>query len=119
MARGVATSPELRNKVIQCFKNGESYSKISERLLLAKSTVQSVINHYKKTGTIDVKQRKGSIPMTTPAENRILGRLIRSNRRCSTAVLKEKWESSIGKTMSTQTCRRKIKSLGYGFYKVR
>lgn len=118
MPRGVATSPDLRLKVIECFKKGESYSNISERLMLPKSTVQSLINHYKKNGTIDQKRRMGSKPMTSPAENRMLGRIIRSNRRCSTAVLKEKWELSIGKSMSTQTCRRKIKSLGYGFYKV-
>lgn len=119
MARGIALSVDLRKRVIDLHQKGISYKKISEKLSVPKSTIQSLVAHFTKTGTLAAIPNPGKSSLTTPAENRFLNKIVRKNRRSTVASIKEKWESAIGKTMSNETCRKKIHSLGINSYKVR
>lgn len=88
-------------------------------MILTRSTVQYVIKNFQSTKIIGPKPKSGRKPATTPAENRLLNRIVRKDRRSTTVHIKNQWENSIGKSISTQTCRRRIKSLGYDYYQVK
>lgn len=118
MARGVAVSEDLRNRVISEWKNGKSLSFISNKLILKKSTVQYIIKHFQQNRTVIQKRRGGSKKITSETQNRVLRRIIKSSRRSNAAELREKWVEAIDKDVSVSTCRRRIKTLGYSFYKV-
>lgn len=119
MVRGKPVSKEIREKIIRLHKENKSLAEIKDQLLISsRSTVQYVVKNFCKTGNLDPKKKPGRKPSTTAAENRRLTWIIRQNRRSTTVDIKNQWEESISKTMSTQTCRRRLKSMGYGFYKV-
>lgn len=118
MARGKPISIEIRKKIIKMSENGISYAKIARTLFMSKSSIQYVIKSFKENNTVDTRPRKGKQQITSPSDNRILGRTIRENRRATTAYIKDEWEKSTGKSISIDTCRRRLKSLGYGYYKV-
>lgn len=119
MARGKPLSSDLRTKVLTLHDKGFSLKSIADRLILSRSTVQYVIKNFNSTKSIAPKPKTGRKPATTSAENRLLNRIVRNDRRSTTVNIKNQWETSIGKTLSTQTCRRRIKSLGYNYYKVK
>lgn len=48
-------SLDLRERVIESYKEGVSFGKIGERYKLPKGTVQRLIEHYRLTGTIKPK----------------------------------------------------------------
>lgn len=119
MVRGKALSSDLRNVIIESWKNGISYKTISENLYLSKSTVQYIVSRFKLTGNIKVKKKSGCPRKTSSHDDRALRRIIKHSRRDTTAEIKNSWENHIRKQISLMTCRRRMKEMGYGFYKVK
>lgn len=97
MGRGVALCKDLRERIVHLTKEGLSYKKISENLIISKSTVQYIIKNYKTTSSTSTKPQKGANPKTSLADDRALKRIIRENRRESASDIKRKWQQSIGK----------------------
>lgn len=116
MGRGKPLSEDVRKIIISSCKSGKSAYKIAEDLHLARSTVQSIIQHYKKTGKISSLKKTGRPRITTPAENRVLKKIIKKNRRARAGELTVKWREMIKKDVSVDTCKRVMKRMGYGFY---
>ena len=52
-------SKDLRNKVMELYKDGKGYKKISKALQMPVSTVQSLIKKWKIQGSLDTKPRSG------------------------------------------------------------
>ena len=59
MAKGKQLSSDLKSRIVAKYQAGNSYSKISEQLSVAKSTIQSIIKKYKSLGSTDNLPRSG------------------------------------------------------------
>ena len=59
-------SVDLRQKIINFHKSGNSYSTISNRLAIPRSTVQSVVKKFKRVGTTENLPGRGRKPKLSP-----------------------------------------------------
>lgn len=116
MARGVPLSADLRERVIYLSLDGKSVRKIAAELLLEKSTVQDIVKKYKETGEIEAKPTGGSSRKVTQREERVLGRVARSNRRDTIVSINHKWNQLIGREYCKETCRLTLKNMGLKSY---
>lgn len=118
MSRGKALSDDLRKVILNLSALGKSGCEIAKTLGLSRYTVRDIIKFHKKTGFMARKppfKRSSSI---TNAELRILGRLVKKNRRANSTALTALWNETISKNYSKYTLLRAIKRMGYNFYKV-
>ena len=65
---------QVRDKVVEKFKAGLGYKKISQALNISRSTVQSIIQKWKKYGTTANLPRHGRPPKLTVRARRALVR---------------------------------------------
>ncbi len=70
MGRGSPVCQQIREKIIEMFKNNVPQRKIGRDLDISPSTVHNIIKRFKESGGISVDQRrKGSsrlLPATSP-----------------------------------------------------
>ncbi|CAH2106751.1 unnamed protein product [Euphydryas editha] len=104
MDRGKPVCEELRKRIVCGVDAGKSSYQISKDLILPRSTVQSIIQDYKKNRTTSRLKKTGRPRITSAAENRILKKIIKNNR------------SARAGEVSVDTCNRVLKRMGYGFY---
>lgn len=116
MGRGKPVGEELRKRIVCGIEAGKSSYQISKDLTLPRSTVQSIIQHYKKNGNTSCLKKTGRPRITSEAENRILKKIIKKNRRARAGELTVHWRDMIDKDVSVDTCKRVLKRMGYGFY---
>ncbi|CAH0717106.1 unnamed protein product, partial [Brenthis ino] len=116
MGRGKPVCEELRKRIVCGVDAGKSSYQISKDLILPRSTVQSIIQHYKKNRTTSCLKKTGRPRITSAVENRILKKIIKKNRRARAAELTVQWKDMIHKDVSVDTCKRVLKRMGYGFY---
>lgn len=116
MARGKPIADEVRKIIIHSNNNGKSAYQIAKNLSLPRSTVQTIIEHYRKNGTVKCLKIPGRPRITSAAENRVLKKIIKNNRRARAGGLTLKWREMIHKDVSVDTCKRVVKRLGYRFY---
>lgn len=116
MARGKPVTEDVRKLIITSNKNGKSAYQIAKDLSLPRSTIQTIIEHHRKHGTVSCLKKTGRSRITSKAENRILRRIIKKNRRARAGELTVLWRDAIKKNISVDTCKRVMKRMGYGFY---
>lgn len=116
MARGKPVSQEVRKIIISYSNNGKSTYQISKDLSLPRSTIQTIIEHHRKYGIVTCLKKSGRPRITTKAENRILKKIIKENRRARAGELTVLWRDAIKKDVSVDTCKRVMRRMGYGFY---
>lgn len=108
-------SSDLRLLVIQHFKNGNSYAEIAKKTLIPRSTVQSIVNRYKKTKCVLNMKGRGRKRKTTAAVDRIIQRKIKADRRKSASAVKNELEKEIGIVIHPNTIRNRLHEIGlYG-----
>lgn len=110
---------ELREAIINHHKNGKSSYEIAKFLLLSRSSVQSIISSFKKTGSILPKVHPGRKSQITAADLRVLRRIIVSNRRSTGVEIATLFSDAIQKKVSSRNCLKLMKKLEFSFYKVR
>lgn len=119
MARGKPISAEIRYLVVEKVSSGKSYGEISSDLKLPRSTVQSIVQNYKKNGNCNTSvANRGRVSKITPRDTRVLANIIKQDRRSSIRNIASEWSQSIGKTVKREWTRQQMKKIGYGFYKV-
>src|SRR2546421_721805 len=69
-----------RGEIVGLSKINLSVRKIAEVLLIAKSTVQDVINKYRRRGLITAAPRSGRPPILTPRNTRTLIKMVKKDR---------------------------------------
>lgn len=116
MARGKPVPEEVRKIIISHNNKGKSTYQISKDLSLPRSTIQTIIEHHRKHGTVSCLKKTGRPRITSKAENRILRKIIKKNRRARAGELTVLWRDAIKKNISVDTCKRVLKKMGYGFY---
>lgn len=118
MARGKALSADLRKSIVNAHRNGTSARKISISHSVPRSTVQDIINLFKKTGGVTQSKKTGRPSKISNADARALRRIVKANRRSNARELTALWRQMIQKQISLSTTKRAVRKLGYKFYKV-
>lgn len=105
---------QVRDKVVEKFKAGLGYKKISQALNISRSTVQSIIKKWKEYGTTANLPRHGRPPKLTCRTRRAL---IRDAAKTPTVTLEELQRSTaqVGESVHRTTISRALHKSGlYG-----
>ena len=106
-------STDLRSLVIRHFLNGDSYASIAGKLLIPRSTVQSIVQKYKQTKCIVNLFGRGRKRKTTAAVDRIIQRKIKVDRRKSASTVKGEVEKELGISLHANTIRNRLHEIGF------
>jgi len=93
-----------RGEIVGLSKINLSVRKIAEVLLIAKSTVQDVINKYRRRGLITAAPRSGRPPILTPRNTRTLIKMVKKDRQTSLEELTE----DFNKTLQISVCSKTV-----------
>src|SRR4029434_7923429 len=98
-------SEQLREKVIEKYKSGEGYKKMSKALNILWNSVKSIIKKWKEYGTCVNLPRAGRLPKLSDRARR---RLVREATKTPMTTLKELQASAaeMGETLHTTTFAR-------------
>lgn len=119
MARGKPICKEIRSLVLDYYKSGKTFGEIAKQLNLSKSSVQGVINNFKKNGNIDNNiVNRGRKSAITERDKRSLATIVKANRRQSLRNVASEWSDKIGKSVGREWTRLQLQNIGYKFYKV-
>lgn len=118
MVRGRPISADMRKLIVKLSQEGKSGHNIAAIIGISRSSVRNIINLFKKTRAVIGKPRPGRNKSVSGADLKVLGRIIKRNRRLRVSENLTEWRKSIKNNVSRSTCLRYIKSLGYSFYKV-
>ena len=80
MGRGSSLCPQLREKIVEQFKNIISQSKIARNLGISTSTVHNIIKRFRESGEITARKRHGRKPRLNDCDLRSLRRHCLKNR---------------------------------------
>ena len=105
-------STDLRSVVVQHYLNGDSYAEIVDKVLIPRSSVQYIIEKYKKTKCIINLSGRGRKRKTTSAVDRIIQRKIKTDRRKSASKVKNEVENELGVVIHTNTVRNRLHDIG-------
>ncbi|CAB4394295.1 unnamed protein product [Rhizophagus irregularis] len=94
-----------RGEIVGLSKINLSVRKIAEVLLIAKSTVQDVINKYRRCRLITAAPRSGRPPILTPRNTRTLIKMVKKDRQTSLEELTE----DFNKTLQISVCSKTVK----------
>ncbi|CAK9816272.1 hypothetical protein ANTPLA_LOCUS8944 [Anthophora plagiata] len=99
------TTLEERKIVIRLHEEGKSYRNISEILKRSRSTVHSIINKYKKEGTLRNKERTGRPRKLTTREERKIVRIIKQKPDTSASEIASHLQEHMQKEVHPKTVR--------------
>lgn len=120
MGHGKPLSEDIRKVIISSCNSGKSGFKNSTRP--SPSEIYYTIyyiQHNKKTGKLPSLKKTGRPRITTLAQNRVLQKIIKQNRRARAGELTVRWREMVNKDVSVDTCKRVKKRMGYGFHTVK
>lgn len=118
MGRGKNISSEIREVIVRLSSEGNSNRKIGETLGKSQSTVQAILQHYKDTGSVKEKPKKGRPRTVTQRNLRHLTSVVKKNRRKSSKEICALWNQGSNISVSVSTTKNYIKNLGFSYYKV-
>ena len=103
----------IRELVIKLRKDGLSMKRISEMTKKSKSTVQYIIERYRKLHSLEDRDRSGRPSKLNGVHKRNIIRQVRENPRISAPQLAADLMVSYNIKVSTQTVRNVLKKSGY------
>ena len=104
-------SLQLREKIIDFYKNGEGYKKISRRLNVSRKTIRSIIVKFKKTNTVATLPGRGRKSKISNKTARYLKMEVKRNPRVKPKTLQDSLLKS-GVEVSVETIRRSLRKEG-------
>lgn len=118
MVRGTPIAKNIRELIIEIHLKGESLRAIEKVLKTPRTTEQGVLKSFKKMNSIIIKKKRGRKTNLTPAKERALKSVITKNRRANIGEIACEFKTKTGFKISSATCNRWLKNIGYGHYKV-
>lgn len=113
----------VRDIIIQEWKNikntGLSQRQLAKKYNIPKSTVNMIIQKYKKTGKVDNLKGRGCKPTFDKRQTRSMIRKIKENPRLSANELSVEMERISGKGVTPSCIRKILKKEGYNAYRPR
>lgn len=111
MGSSVELSEGLKLKLIDAYKSGKGYKKISIRFGLSVSTVRNVINKWKLRGTVEVKPRSGRPKKISEKNANLLSTKAKENPHMTVKDLQEGLADT-GVMVHLSTVKRCLKKQG-------
>ena len=102
----------MQETVIKHYSNGDSKHQIATKMLISRSSINSVTSKYKKTKCIGDILGRGRKRKTSANVDRIIQRKIKADRRKSAPSVKIELQSEHEITISEQTVRRRLHEVG-------
>ena len=111
--RGRQVLTGVRVAVITMHRNNFSYRKIGLALNLSKTTVQTLVQHWKKTGQIAASPRSGRPSKCNERDLHKLGWIVRSKKNSTVHTIRCKFNEGRNNKISLRTIRRMLKKLDF------
>ncbi len=108
MSRGSPVCQQIREKIIEMFKNNVPQRKIGRDLDISPSTVHNIIKRFKESGGISVRKGQGRKPKLNNRDLRSLRRHCIKNRHSSISDITTWAQDYFGKPLSSTTIRSYI-----------
>ncbi len=108
MGRGSPVCQQIREKIIEMFKNNVPQRKIGRDLDISPSTVHNIIKRFKESGGISVHKGQGRKPKLNNRDLRSLRRHCIKNRHSSISDITTWAQDYFGKPLSSTTIRSYI-----------
>ncbi len=108
MGRGSPLCQQIREKIIEMFKNNVPQRKIGRDLDISPSTVHNIIKRFKESGGISVHKGQGRKPKLNNRDLRSLRRHCIKNRHSSINDITTWAQDYFGKPLSSTTIRSYI-----------
>ena len=99
--------------IIWQWKQGKTLRKIGEMVERSHSSIQGVINSYKKTGNFISKPRSGRPSILNKREKRYVVNLVKKTPKISCTGIVSEVSQQFNKNLHINTIRRIIKNNGY------
>ncbi len=103
MGRGSPVCQQIREKIIEMFKNNVPQRKIGRDLDISPSTVHNIIKRFKESGGISVRKGQGRKPKLNNRDLRSLRRHCIKNRHSSISDITTWAQDYFGKPLSSTT----------------
>lgn len=111
MGKAKELSKDLREKVIELYKTGKGYKKISKQLRMPISSVQTLIKKWKMRDSVETKSRSGRPTKVSATTARKIVRDAKKNPQITSAKIQDSLKKS-GVVVSRCTIRRHLKKNG-------
>ena len=108
LGRGSPVCQQIREKIIEMFKNNVPQRKIGRDLDISHSTVHNIIKRFKESGGISVRKGQGRKPKLNNRDLRSLRRHCIKNRHSSISDITTWAQDYFGKPLSSTTIRSYI-----------
>ncbi len=108
MGRGSPVCQQIREKIIEMFKNNVPQRKIGRDLDISPSTVHNIIKRFKESGGISVRKGQGRKPKLNNRDLRSLRRHCIKNCHSSISDITTWAQDYFGKPLSSTTIRSYI-----------
>ncbi len=108
MGRGSPVCQQIREKIIEMFKNKVPQRKIGRDLDISPSTVHNIIKRFKESGEISVRKGQGRKPKLNNRDLRSLRRHCIKNPHSSISDITTWAQDYFGKPLSSTTIRSYI-----------
>lgn len=105
-------SSDIKNKIVECFKNGNKPIDISRNFQVPKGTVSKIIKKFKERGTVEVKMKPGRPRKTTKRLDKVIKNTSTKDPRKSSKDIKEEILEQHGVLLSDRTVRRRLNDAG-------
>ncbi len=108
MGRGSPVCQQIREKIIEMFKNNVPHRKMGRDLDISPSTMHNIIKRFKESGGISVRKGQGRKPKLNNRDLRSLRRHCIKNRHSSISDITTWAQDYFGKPLSSTTIRSYI-----------
>ena len=106
------TTPQ-KETIMKMSESGMSSRKIGESMQISANTVQKFLKRNRAINNDENTGRSGRKRFSTDRDDRVLARLVKSNRRQSLVDITAEYNQRAPKQLSTRTVRRRLYDLGY------
>ncbi len=117
MGRGSPIPPMLRRKIVEQYQKGVSQRKIAKSLKLSSSTVHSIIQRFRESGTISVHKGQGRKTILDARDLRVLRRHCITYRNATVMEITTWAQEYFQKTLSVNTIHRAIRRCRLKLYR--
>jgi transposase len=102
MPKGVKTSKQLKERVLQAFHNGERQAEISRRFVIPRYTVCRILQNYQERGHLDDILKTGRPRKSSLTTDRLIKRIFQNDPWKSAPRIKSEIENLNLSTRSVQ-----------------
>jgi transposase len=104
---------QIRQLVVDLFQDGESLAQIGQQLLMAKSSVQYIVQKFKKLKLVANLPGRGRKRLTTPRQDKIIRARMLENRRKTASEMAAELRQDLSLIVSPQLIRNRLHEAGY------